>query len=109
MEDQLHVEGLGMDIRELTQEMNRFVRDKGWYDENSPKQQNERNLAVSIVLEAAEVLELYQWREAGIERPRLEEELADVMLYLLQLASVAGIDLEAAVLSKLAINHDRTW
>jgi NTP pyrophosphatase (non-canonical NTP hydrolase) len=98
-----------MEIRELTEEMNRFVREKGWYAPDSPKQQTERNLAISMVLEAAEVLELFQWREAGIEKSHLEGELADVTLYLLQLASIAGIDLEKAVLDKLANNRGRTW
>ncbi|MEJ2013543.1 MAG: nucleotide pyrophosphohydrolase [Anaerolineales bacterium] len=98
-----------MDLRELTQAMNRFVSDKGWYAADSPKQQTERNLAISMVLEAAEVLELYQWKEAGVDRSHLEQELADVTLYLLQLASVAGIDLEQAALDKLAANRKRTW
>ncbi|MFN2273750.1 MAG: MazG-like family protein [Anaerolineales bacterium] len=98
-----------MDIRELTEQMNHFVRSKGWYEADSPKQQSERNLAVSLVLEAAEVLELYQWQAAAADPSQLGEELADVTLYLLQLASVAGIDLEAAVLDKLAANRDRTW
>ena len=98
-----------MDIRQLTEEMHRFVRAKGWYDVDSPKQQNERNLAISLVLETAEVLELYQWQATEANRPQLGEELADVALYLLQLASVAGIDLEAAILEKLAANRDRTW
>ena len=98
-----------MDIRQLTEEMNRFVASKGWYEADSPREQNERNLATSIVIEAAEVLELYQWKESGVERPLLAGELADVLLYLMQLASVAGIDLETAVLNKLATNQDRTW
>jgi len=98
-----------MDISELTQAMHRFVASKGWYEEDSPKKQNERNLAISLVLEASEVLELYQWGEDGVDREYLEEELADVMLYLLQLASVAGVNLEQAVLDKLAANQNRTW
>jgi NTP pyrophosphatase (non-canonical NTP hydrolase) len=43
------------------------------------------------------------------DREALAEELADVTLYLLQLASLAGIDLEQAVLDKLARNYGRTW
>ena len=98
-----------MDIQELTQAMHRFVRAQGWYEEGSPRPQTLRNLAISLNLEAAEVLEHFQWQEDLADREALAEELADVALYLLQLASLAGIDLEQAVLDKLARNYNRTW
>jgi len=98
-----------MDIRKLTEEMNRFVTAKGWYKENSPRQQTPRNLAVSLVLEAGEVLEHFQWNEQITNRKEFEGELADVALYLLQLASVSGIDLEKAILEKLDKNYERHW
>jgi NTP pyrophosphatase (non-canonical NTP hydrolase) len=98
-----------MDIQELTQTMHRFVRTQGWYEEDSPRPQTLRNLAISLNLEAAEVLEHFQWQENMADREALAEELADVTLYLLQLASLAGIDLEQAVLDKLARNYGRTW
>jgi NTP pyrophosphatase (non-canonical NTP hydrolase) len=59
-------------------------------------------------LEASEVLELYQWGDSAILE-ELSGELADVMLYLLQLASIEGIDIGQAVMDKLDINHKRTW
>ena len=68
-----------------------------------------RNLAISLNLEASEVLEHFQWDEALKDSQSLSDELADVMLYLLQLASIAGIDLEKAVLSKLDKNYLRSW
>lgn len=98
-----------MDIRRLTDEMNLFVTSKGWYEKDSPRPQTGRNLAISLVLEAAEVLEHYQWGEQPGSDAELRGELADVALYLLQLASVSGIDLEAAILEKLRQNYDRTW
>ena len=55
------------------------------------------------------MLEHFQWTEDPSSEDGLAGELADVTLYLLQLASVAGIDLEAAVLAKLKANYDRTW
>ena len=97
-----------MDLRELTDAMNRFVTAKGWYDPDSPRPQTPRNLAASLVIEAAEVLEHYQWNPAA-DPAGLADELADVALYLLQLASVAGIDLEQAVLDKLQRNYGRQW
>lgn len=98
-----------MDISELTEEMNRFVTAKGWYAAESTRPQTPRNLAISLSLEANEVLEKFQWKEEIQEQQELAGELADVTLYLLQLAHVAGINLEAAVLEKLKTNYDRTW
>jgi NTP pyrophosphatase (non-canonical NTP hydrolase) len=97
-----------MTIRELTDEMHRFVAAKGWYLSDSPRPQTPRNLAASLAVEAAEVLELYQWRESA-DAAKLAEELADVALYLLQLASLTGIDLERAILDKLKVNYGREW
>lgn len=97
-----------MTLHDLTQHMHAFVAAKGWYAPDSPKAQTPRNLAASLAIEAAEVLEHYQWREAT-DPAELAGELADVALYLLQLASVTGVDLEQAILSKLQINYDRDW
>ena len=98
-----------MDITELTHAMHDFVRTMGWHAPNSPRPQTLRNLAVSLNLEAAEVLEHFQWGESLKDPQSFADELADVMLYLLQLASLAGIDLEKAVLAKLDKNYHRTW
>ena len=98
-----------MDIKQLTQLMDEFVRSKGWYDPASPRPQTPRNLAISLNLEAAEVLEHFQWRDKAVKQDELAGELADVTLYLLQLALVTGIDLEQAVLDKLAVNNEREW
>jgi NTP pyrophosphatase (non-canonical NTP hydrolase) len=98
-----------MDIKELTQEMHRFVGSQGWYQPDSPKPQSLRNLAISITLEAAEVLEHFQWKEDLDDPQALADELADVALYLLQIASIAGIDLEQAILKKLHKNYQRKW
>lgn len=98
-----------MDIQELTREMHTFVRDKGWYEAESPRPQTLRNLAISLSLEAAEVLEHFQWDERLNDSQELAGELADVGLYLLQIASIAGIDLEQAILDKLKINYQRKW
>jgi NTP pyrophosphatase (non-canonical NTP hydrolase) len=98
-----------MDIKQLTEEMNRLVESKGWYVENSKRPQTPRNLAVSLAIEAAEILEHFQFTDEIKDRDELGSELADVTLYLLQLASVSGIDLEAAVLKKIEVNKRREW
>jgi NTP pyrophosphatase (non-canonical NTP hydrolase) len=98
-----------MDIKALTEKMNRFVEEKGWYSPDSPRPQTPKNLALSLSIEAAEVLELFQWQDEAPDPQMLAGELADVTLYLLQLASVTHIDLDDAVLQKLAQNYTRTW
>jgi len=98
-----------MEIRELTEEMHRLVRSKGWYAQSSKRPQTPRNLAISLSLEASEVLELYQWGDAPPDADALRGELADVMLYLLQLASITGVDLGQAVMDKLDANYGRSW
>lgn len=98
-----------MDLKTLTEAMHAFVASKGWYDDDSPKPQSPKNLAISLVLEASEVLEHYQWGEDSTDKAELASELADVMLYLLQLASISEIDLGKAVMDKLDKNYQRTW
>ncbi len=96
-------------IATLTDEMNRFVTAKGWYQPTSPLPQTPRNIAISVAVEAAEILELFQFHEEPPAKADLAEELADVALYLLQLAYLTDIDLEQAILDKLEKNHTRTW
>lgn len=98
-----------MQIKELTETMHTFVQSKGWYEPQSKHPQTPRNLAISLSLESAEILEHFQWRDEIIDREGLSGELADVALYLLQLASISGIDLEEAILEKLKINEGREW
>lgn len=98
-----------MTIEELTQAMHRFVGDMGWYAPGSKRPQTLRNLAISLNLEACEVLEHFQWQDTPTDPQALADELADVALYLLQLASLTGIDLEQAILRKLDRNYRRIW
>ncbi|HSK66798.1 MAG TPA: MazG-like family protein [Anaerolineales bacterium] len=98
-----------MDIKELTEEMHRLVRSKGWYEADSKRPQTPRNLAISLAVEAAEILEHFQFHEQARDQDELAGELADVALYLLQLASVSGIDLEKAILDKIEVNKTRQW
>ncbi|MBN1536575.1 MAG: hypothetical protein JW908_07585 [Anaerolineales bacterium] len=98
-----------MDIKELTTAMHQFVESQRWYDPDSPKPQTLKNLAISLVIEAGEVLEHFQWDEAMKDKLALADELADVSLYLLQISSIADIDLEQAILNKLQKNYLRKW
>jgi len=96
-------------IAELTRIMHQFVGDMGWYTSESKRPQTLRNLAISLNLEASEVLEHFQWQDTLTDPQALADELADVALYLLQLASLSKIDLEQAILHKLERNYKRTW
>jgi NTP pyrophosphatase (non-canonical NTP hydrolase) len=98
-----------LDIHALTEEMQRFVTTKGWYKEDTRRPQTPRNLAISLSLESAEVLEHFQWSDEVKDSKEFRGELADVALYLLQLASVTGVDLEKAILEKLETNYGREW
>jgi len=86
-----------------------FARERDWRKYHTPK-----NLSASIAIEAAELMEVFQWltpeesERVGEHRERLQatrEELADVLLYALNLAGVLGIDVTAAVLEKLERNR----
>jgi len=100
---------MALTIDELTERMQQFVRDQGWYAEGSPRPQTLRNLAVSLSIEASELMEHVQWTERPGDLQGWQEELADVFLYLLQLSSLSGVSLEQAVLAKLEKNAGRTW
>lgn len=98
-----------MELKALEDAMEAFVAGKGWYKPNSPHPQTPKNVAISLVLEANEVLEHFQWGESATNKDELAGELADVLLYLLQIARLHQIDLGQAVMNKLDINAKREW
>src|SRR3954447_9046340 len=97
-----------MTVRGLTDQIHAVVRAKGWLEGENPPNANPRNLAVSVAVEAAEVLEHFQWGET-YDRDALAGELADVAIYLFQLADLTGVDLAQAIEDKIAVNRTRTW
>jgi NTP pyrophosphatase (non-canonical NTP hydrolase) len=98
-----------MDIKALTDVINQFVTDKGWYAADSVFPQTPRNIAISVAVEAAELLEHFQFSDEPKDKAELAGELADVANYLFQLAWLLEIDLEQAVLDKLKLNYGRSW
>lgn len=87
-----------MDIASIVDRLIHFRDERGWMLYHTP-----RNLAESASIECAELLELYQWDQSPT-RPRVAEEVADVMIYLIQLADLYDIDLESAVHRKIDMN-----
>jgi NTP pyrophosphatase (non-canonical NTP hydrolase) len=77
------------------QTLRTFVTEREWDQFHSPE-----NLAKSISIEAAELLELYQWGQTP-NQERVEEELADVLTYCIHLANRLGVDIDEIILSKL--------
>jgi NTP pyrophosphatase (non-canonical NTP hydrolase) len=100
---------MALTLDQLTDKMQQFVQDQGWYDEGSPRPQTLRNLAMSLSIEVSELMEHLQWAERPRDEQGWREELADVLLYLMQLASLSGVSLEQAVLEKLEKNAGRRW
>jgi NTP pyrophosphatase (non-canonical NTP hydrolase) len=100
---------MGKDIKKLTKEMDDFVKSKGWYLPDSKRPQTARNIAISLVLEASEVLEHFQWKEDNLNKEALEGEVADVALYLFQLCQICNINLEEVIQQKLKQNYERQW
>lgn len=89
--------------------LERFRDERDWTQFHAPA-----NLAKAIVVEAAELLELFLWISGGAEaelsserRPAVEAELADVVIQCLNLASATGIDLVDAVNRKIDLNEER--
>lgn len=98
-----------MDISELTAKITTFRDDRDWKQFHTPK-----DVALSLVLEVTEVLELMQWKngqaldESLVEkREALGDELADVLYYTLLLAHDQGIDIEAAFTRKMERNAQK--
>jgi NTP pyrophosphatase (non-canonical NTP hydrolase) len=96
-------------LNELQTSLQEFARARDWEQFHSPK-----NLACALSVEAAELLEQFQWmtEHASRElepahRARVADEMADVLLYLAQLASVLGVDLVAQANAKLMRNAER--
>ncbi len=78
----------------------RFSKDRDWDQFHSPE-----NLAKSIAIEAGELLECFQWNGASFKQKDVEEELADVMNYCIQMADKLHVDLDAILNAKLDVNE----
>ncbi len=93
--------------KDLVDELMHFRAERDWAQFHTP-----RNLAISLSLEAGEVLELFQWDDRQGEAldkimPQLRDEVADVATYLTYLCADLGIDLDAAIRSKMLKNREK--
>ncbi|WEG11159.1 nucleotide pyrophosphohydrolase [Pullulanibacillus sp. KACC 23026] len=90
-------------MREIYEKIIEFRDERGWKPYH-----NGKDLAISISLESNELLENFQWRssEEAVKESKqnIKEEMADILIYLIQMADVLEIDLEEEVLQKLKKN-----
>lgn len=98
-------------VGELKNAVRAFVLERDWGRYHNPK-----DLAESICIEAAELLQLFQWEKPEEGRDvvddeakmlRIEEELADVLLYCLSMANSLEMDLSSAILKKIEVNKKK--
>ncbi len=99
-----------MDLKGILGSLRQFRDKRDWLKFHTPK-----NLAISIGIEACELLELFQWTRSLEEeknvleskKSEIAEEVVDIFIYLLFLCDIAGLDLEKAVREKMAKNESR--
>ena len=97
------------DLKTLAEKVIAFRDERDWKQFHNPK-----DVALSLMLEAAEVIELFQWQEgesvhatAEKKKAELAEELADVLYYTLLMAHDLQIDLASALIAKLKKNAEK--
>jgi dCTP diphosphatase len=99
-----------MDINKIQEKLAKFAQDRDWQKFHTPK-----NLAMALSVEAAELLEIFQWsNSAGLDeiadpkaRKQIAEEIADIFNYLLKLVDTLNLDLEKISLDKIASNEQK--
>ncbi len=97
-------------LSDLKKKIEVFRDERNWRKFHTPK-----NIAMSISIEAAEMLELFQWKDPSIDevlednelKRAIERELADVLIYCLNMASVLNIDLSTAIEEKMRDNLEK--
>ena len=93
-------------LDELKQRLRQFARERDWEQFHSPK-----NLSMALIVEAAELVENFQWLTQDQSKKlspetfrKVEQEMADVFIYLVRMADLLGIDLMDAADRKIALN-----
>lgn len=98
-------------LSEVKARVQQFIELRDWEQYHTP-----RNLAESISIEAAELLQIFQWMDVGRTkaslsspdfRRKITEELSDVLIYCLSLANVMKIDISEAIFEKIKINEKK--
>ncbi|MBU7555178.1 nucleotide pyrophosphohydrolase [Pediococcus ethanolidurans] len=98
-----------MDYKQIHEEIIKFRNDRGWQ-----KYHNLKDLAVSLNLEASEVLEIFQWKStdhelSSDEKKHLEDEIADTLIYAFYMCDKLNVNPYDIIQSKLNVNEHRHW
>ena len=95
-----------MDLNELRRDVRQFAKDRDWERYHTPK-----NLCMAMSVEMAELVEHFQWLTpeeslnlSDEKKGEVAYEMADVMLYMIQLSEVMNVDLEKAIHEKMVLN-----
>ncbi|NHJ40361.1 MAG: nucleotide pyrophosphohydrolase [Asgard group archaeon] len=94
----------------LKEELYHFLEERNWLKYHTPK-----NIAMSIAIEAAELMELFQWKNPPVKNIlddtnlllKVEDELADILIYSISLARILNIDLFTCIKDKMNKNDER--
>ena len=93
-------------LEEIRDEILKFRDDRDWKQFHTPK-----DLAISISLESAELLEVFQWSGADLgaegKHDKIKEELADILIYCFLMADAVGADIDDIIMQKLNINNKK--
>ncbi|MCF7924534.1 MAG: nucleotide pyrophosphohydrolase [Candidatus Izimaplasma sp.] len=89
-------------MKEIIQAIIKFRDERGWKRHDTPAA-----LAKSIIIEAAELLENYQWEDMIPNEENVKEELADVLIYALAMTTDLGLDPEKIIMEKLIKNAEK--
>lgn len=94
-----------MEMRDIEAEVVGFSRERDWDQFHNPK-----DLALAVSVEAAELLEIFQWKDDALSQQEVKHavsEIADVAQYLILLCRKFDTDLETVIMSKIAANRER--
>ncbi|NHJ47238.1 MAG: nucleotide pyrophosphohydrolase [Asgard group archaeon] len=94
----------------LKDQMNRFLEERDWIKYHTPK-----NLSMSLAIEVAELMEIFQWDDKSAKEviendslmSQVKDELADIMIYAISLARTLEIDIFSCIQNKMKRNNDR--
>ena len=97
-----------MDIKKIQEKLKKFTNERNWEQFHTPK-----NISMALSVEVAELIEIFQWSNSGgLEeikdeniRKNIEEEIADIFIYLLIFSDKLNIDLNEVILKKIKKNE----
>lgn len=91
------------DLKQLTEEVLAFTRDRDWDQFHNPK-----DLAIALSIESSELLEAFLWKKPEEARlDKIKEELADVINYAILIANKCNLDIYEIVTEKLKLNGEK--